>query len=54
MAPLEPFPLPQRNTYRTDSYLVRSSSYRSICRLVTLLVGLQLITLAVLVAGVMR
>jgi hypothetical protein len=55
MAPLEPFPLPKRDYTRTDAYrVVTASSYRAIRRLVMLLIALQLITLAVLLAGVVR
>jgi hypothetical protein len=55
MAPLEPFPLPKRDYTRTDAYrVVTASSYRAIRRMVLLLIALQLITLAVLLAGVVR
>ena len=55
MTPLEPFPLPRRDYAQTDSYrVIRTSSYRTICRMLFLLVGLQAITLALLLVEVVR
>lgn len=52
---LQMFPVPQRGHTRTDSYrLVPAAAYRRIHRLVMFLIGMQLITLAVLIAGVLR
>lgn len=49
------FPIPRRDTARIDHYrAVRSSSYRSICRLLVLSLGLQAITLALLLTGAGR
>jgi hypothetical protein len=49
------FPVPRRGHTRTDSYrLMPTAAYRRIHRLVALLIALQLITLAVLLAGVLR
>ena len=55
MTPLEPFPLPRRDYAKTDQYrVIRTSSYRTICRMLFLLVGLQAITLALLLVEVVR
>jgi hypothetical protein len=52
---LQMFPVPQRDSYRTDSYrLMPTAAYRRIHQLVALLIALQLLTLAVLLAGVLR
>jgi hypothetical protein len=55
MMPFNLFPIPPRGYARTDSYrIVSGGSYRTICRLITLLIGLQLITLAAVLAGAIR
>lgn len=55
MTRLESFPLPKRDYVRTDSYrMVRASSYRQICRLIFVLLSLQLLTIGLLLAEVVR
>jgi hypothetical protein len=51
---LEMFPLPQRGYIQTGTVRLSTSGYRTLYRLLMLLIGLQLITLAVVLAGVMR
>jgi hypothetical protein len=50
---LDMFPIPRRDTFRTGAYrMVPSSSYRSLLQMMTILLILQLLTIAVLVVEV--
>ncbi len=50
---LDMFPIPRRDTFRTNDYrVVPSSSYRNLLQMMIILLILQLMTIAVLVVEV--